>query len=417
MMEGGRDRGQTRAGGTGGKRSRPALQQCSAFILGVIVCLTLVSVYANMTQRRSPDPYPMARPFARQAAVAGGLDEGAIRRVVADAVRDEVTALREELGSLRSGLEMGKVANFSGLALPGRVARGRGGKTARGAGGAVYALPHLWCPHGQHGGHGVDLTEKTLKFIPPGQLVIDVGAFDGSNAISMAGAGHRVLSFEPTPSKVANIKSKIAAAERRGLKGSIQFFPYAASNFSGEAPFVVNAPVVVKHGRWTVDERADTSVPDNLGSEQDAFAVPWNLDKSATVPVKVEKMDNMVPSGETVLFMKVDAQGHDFRVLQGADRLLSEQRVLVLLAEFNPTLMKGGWREGVEMLEFLQSKGYVCSACGTTWPLGMEQGLPIDFEQWTKHIYNQKFEHRGANHGQWDDIVCVADGARRSLTT
>merc|ERR1740125_68996 len=108
----------------------------------------------------------------------------------------------------------------------------------------------------------------------------------------------------------------------------------------------------------------------------------------------------MVPSGETVLFMKVDAQGHDFRVLQGADRLLSEQRVLVLLAEFNPTLMKGGWREGVEMLEFLQSKGYVCSACGTTWPLGMEQGLPMDFEEWTKHIYNQKFEHRGANHGQ-----------------
>ena len=77
--------------------------------------------------------------------------------------------------------------------------------------------------------------------------------------------------------------------------------------------------------------------------------------------------------------------------------------------------MKEGWREGVEMLEYLASKGYVCSACGTTWPLGMEQGLPIDFKEWTKHIYHQRFEHRGANHGQWDDIVCVAESARRSL--
>ena len=29
---------------------------------------------------------------------------------------------------------------------------------------------------------------------------------------------------------------------------------------------------------------------DNLGSEQDSFAVPWNLDKSQYVDVKVEKV-------------------------------------------------------------------------------------------------------------------------------
>lgn len=81
--------------------------------------------------------------------------------------------------------------------------------------------------------------------------------------------------------------------------------------------------------------------------------------------------------------MKVDAQGHDFRVLQGAERLLTEQRVLILLAEFAPTLMQGGWQEGLEMLQFIASKGYRCFACGTTWPLAMDQGLPIDFVQVT----------------------------------
>ena len=31
----------------------------------------------------------------------------------------------------------------------------------------------------------------------------------------------------------------------------------------------------------------------------------------------------MVPEGQYVLFAKIDSQGHDFKVLQGADRLLS----------------------------------------------------------------------------------------------
>ena len=99
---------------------------------------------------------------------------------------------------------------------------------------AVYSLPHVWCPHGQHGG-GVDLTEKTLLKIPPGQLVIDVGAYDGSNAIMMAKAGHKVISMEPTPSKAAKIKKTLEDAARRGMSGSVKFFPWAASNFSGDA--------------------------------------------------------------------------------------------------------------------------------------------------------------------------------------
>lgn len=41
---------------------------------------------------------------------------------------------------------------------------------------------------------------------------------------------------------------------------------------------------------------------EDLGSEQDAFAVPWKLDKSATVDVRVEKLDNVVPEGEVCSF-------------------------------------------------------------------------------------------------------------------
>jgi hypothetical protein len=53
---------------------------------------------------------------------------------------------------------------------------------------AMHAMPHAWCP--AHGGRNV--VGETLKQHQPGQLVIDVGAYDGQEAIQYARAGHKV---------------------------------------------------------------------------------------------------------------------------------------------------------------------------------------------------------------------------------
>jgi precorrin-6B methylase 2 len=53
--------------------------------------------------------------------------------------------------------------------------------------------------------------QQTLRQHQPGQLVIDVGAYDGQEAIQYARAGHKVLSFEPTPSKAIKIKQALGA--------------------------------------------------------------------------------------------------------------------------------------------------------------------------------------------------------------
>ena len=69
---------------------------------------------------------------------------------------------------------------------------------------AIYPDPMVWCPlpFGATPDRWMRTYVNTLKKIPPGQLVIDVGALDGADAISMAMAGHRVISMDPTPSKV-----------------------------------------------------------------------------------------------------------------------------------------------------------------------------------------------------------------------
>mmetsp|Transcript_26088 Transcript_26088/g.59101 ORF Transcript_26088/g.59101 Transcript_26088/m.59101 type:complete len:332 (-) Transcript_26088:240-1235(-) len=270
---------------------------------------------------------------------------------------------------------------------------------------AISAMPHVWCPaHGDARGSGL---HRVLSEFPPGQLVIDVGAYDGKEAIEYASAGHNVLSFEPTPSKSENIRRKIRSAD---LEDKITFYPWAVSDKSGEAPFIVNVGVHLENGKWAINEGEEKN-PETMGSEQDGFRVPWSHENSTTVNVKVEKLDNVVPRDKFVLFMKVDSQGHDFKVLKGADRLLSEQRVAVFSAEISPGLMEGGAKEGLDMLNYIASKGYRCYGCHTSFETGFRFGLPVPFAMWTKHLATLKFEHRGANHGQWDDIVCVSKKA------
>jgi len=74
---------------------------------------------------------------------------------------------------------------------------------------AIAPTPTLWCP--DHGGDHAGWMAKTLASHEPG-LVIDVGAYDGKEAIAMARAGHRVLSFEPTPNKAKKIREAIKEA-------------------------------------------------------------------------------------------------------------------------------------------------------------------------------------------------------------
>lgn len=268
---------------------------------------------------------------------------------------------------------------------------------------AISAMPGVWCP--AHGGKSA--VHQTLKQHQPGQLVIDVGAYDGQEAIQYARAGHKVLSFEPTPSKAAKIRSALVEA---GVDQSVDFYSYAISDQSGTAPFVVNVGVHMENGQWVVNA-GESKKADEIGSEQDGFRVPWNTENSTTVDVRVETLDNMVPEGQYVLFAKIDSQGHDFKVLKGADRLLSENRILVFSAEVSPGLMEGGAEEATEMLNYIASKGYRCFGCRTSFETGFRFGLPIPFDVWSRHLATLKFMHRGANHGQWDDIVCTSQHA------
>ena len=111
-------------------------------------------------------------------------------------------------------------------------------------------------------------------------------------------------------------------------------------------------------------------------------------------------------------FLKVDAQGFDFEVLRGAERLLRGGFVDRFLFEFMPSGMPDTGEAG-RGLKFLQELGhYACTPCnGGNAPIKMSR--PTCAASYVQD-YATASSHRRAAGGDWyDDIACVH---RRLLT-
>lgn len=196
------------------------------------------------------------------------------------------------------------------------------------------------------------IVHDALAKQPPG-LVLDVGAFDGADAVNYASAGHSVISFEPTPSKRRSIIERI---RRSGLGANITFVPKAVSNVSGTIKFASHK------GTAQVDQidppwlSAATNLSASLHIHPSQF-------RSISVPVTT--LDEAAGDGP-VLFVKIDTQGHDGLVVMGARRLISERRVRFLSMEVSPKLTNapGGYVESVRLLE---ANGYSCMDCTKNW--------------------------------------------------
>ena len=178
---------------------------------------------------------------------------------------------------------------------------------------AVQDLHHF-CPRQQFGSVDKRLP-KPIRSWPP-SLIVDVGAHDGSDALSYAVHNHSVLSFEPAHSKAQRIRA-LLAKDRRGRQ--VTFYEAAVGAHAGNASF------------YTTGGETDSLADDAVGA-------PPAWAKNATratqkQTVRVVSLDEVVGGGRSVAFLKVDAQGHDAAVLRGAARLLVQRRALVVLFE------------------------------------------------------------------------------------
>jgi hypothetical protein len=123
--------------------------------------------------------------------------------------------------------------------------------------------------------------------------------------------------------------------------------------------------------------------------------------------VNVVKLDDAVKY--RVNFLIVDTQGFDHHVLLGAQKLMEDYGVDVVLFEYAPTLMKKAGGDPAGVLHFMRSMGYACFDMQTLpLPLNYGSGAPRwrSFDRFPTLFQSWKFMN--GDHGTWTNILCFS---------
>ncbi len=159
-----------------------------------------------------------------------------------------------------------------------------------------------------HGGYEDREIAELCKYIPNGGTALDVGANIGLSAIEFArsvGPAGRVIAFEPHPDTAARLHLNLA---RNGI----------------ENVTIIQSAVGAAPGTVTFNESADATL-------SSATVVPRNLVRSFEVPLTTVDMAWAEAGKPKIATLKIDVEGGELAVLQGASELLARDHPAILL--------------------------------------------------------------------------------------
>jgi FkbM family methyltransferase len=166
------------------------------------------------------------------------------------------------------------------------------------------------------------------EFVPEGRGAVDVGVWWGPWSWWLARRVPRVDSFEPNPEVIARLKSV--------MPRNVTIHPVALSNCTGQSNLWVPPGGVMSGGRASLEPQA-------------RGGADWGQPSVAT-----SRLDDF-ELGD-VGFVKIDVEGHELAVLQGATDLLKSQRP-TLMVEIEEHADRHGSLD--EIVEFLGEFTYV----------------------------------------------------------
>lgn len=180
------------------------------------------------------------------------------------------------------------------MVLPIMQGRLRGGKWIVGAGEHGYWL----------GSYEIHKRQAFEQAIPEGAVVYDIGANVGYFSLlagALSGPTGHVYAFEPLPRNVAFLRRHVTLNR---MEARITVLEAAVSKQAGEAAFDLGASTAMGH-----------------------------LADSGEIVVRVVCLDDLLESGELRPpdYMKVDVEGAEYAVLQGARKLLEIYRPVLFL--------------------------------------------------------------------------------------
>ena len=184
------------------------------------------------------------------------------------------------------------------------------------------------------------------EVLRPGDVMLDVGANVGVYSVRagvLVGPEGRVYSFEPVPTTLERLRQTIAINTAQ----NVTVIPKAITNECG----IVQINVYEGEGLsgWSTLGRHPMVRPDG------ATVTP-----AVAIDVEAETLDEFCAREGIghVRLCKVDVEGFEPNVFEGATRMLSEQRIDVVLFEISDGPLRGQNRVPLDVFRGLTAHGY-----------------------------------------------------------
>jgi FkbM family methyltransferase len=173
-----------------------------------------------------------------------------------------------------------------------------------------------------------------LHFLRPDQIFVDVGANVGAFTILASGAVRaRTIAFEPTPNSFDDLLLNV---KLNSLENYVDCRQIALSNQKGEVFFTRE-----------------------LNTLNHVVLTP-NSESGAVIRVKVSTLDEELTSCSAVM-IKMDAEGYENHILDGASQTFSSPALLALIVEINANCHRYGLTES-QIFERILNYGFIAVA-------------------------------------------------------
>jgi FkbM family methyltransferase len=188
--------------------------------------------------------------------------------------------------------------------------------------GMTDATGNFYC-----GLHEQDEMGFALHVLRPGDVFVDIGANVGSYTVLAAKLGARVVAVEPIP---ATFDRLLANVRLNGLESSVTAHRVGLSDRNGTL-------------RFTTDH----------GTINHVMAATENL---AGTDIEVATLDSIL-AGLSPTLIKIDVEGHELAVLNGAGRTLGSPSLLAVIMETNGSGLRYGISDA-QLYELMESRGF-----------------------------------------------------------
>ena len=155
------------------------------------------------------------------------------------------------------------------------------------------------------------------EFKDKDKIAIDVGVYRGIYSFQLSKYFKKVVSFEPNPLIFNDLKNNLEK-----IISNIQIFNYALSNEDG-----VTKLKIPNRGKSIFNKNYEELF--KLGAA--SIHQSNNLGNYQSFDVSKKKLDDIINRSEKVGFIKIDVEGHENEVIDGAKKVINENKPVLLV--------------------------------------------------------------------------------------